>query len=119
MTSQGPVTNGDLSHKSNAVGNEPSYIIDGDPGQVGGGTYTAPSDPKRMPTTEDWENVFGPAGRDVKMDLQRNKKYTRFHLPDVLKGSNPFLADKIDGKIDCLTCNTHSCRIPFFNTCHA
>lgn len=41
----------------------------------------------------------GPAGRDVKLDLQRHKRYSRWHLPDVLKGPNPYLADKIDGLI--------------------
>lgn len=35
----------------------------------------------------------------MKLDLQRHKKYSRFHLPDVLRGSNPFLTDKIDGLI--------------------
>ena len=56
------VTDNSLAQKGNAVGHDPSYIVDGDPGMFGGGTYTTPSDPKRLPTTEDWENVFGPAG---------------------------------------------------------
>ena len=77
----------------------PSYIGDGDPGRVGGGTYTAPNDAKRDPTIQDYENVFGPAARDIKLDLQRNKRHNRWHLPDALKGSNPWLADKIDGLI--------------------
>lgn len=88
--------NGD---RSNAVGNEPGYIIDGDPGRYGGGTYTAMANSRMDPTIQDYENVFGPAARDVKLDLQRNKRHARWHLPDALKGANPWLTDKIDGLI--------------------
>lgn len=49
--------------------------------------------------TQDYESIFGPAARDVKLDLQRNKRHARWHLPDALKGSNPWIADKIDGLI--------------------
>lgn len=59
-------------------------------------TYTANS---AQPTQKDWEAVFGPAARDIKFDTQRNKRHSRWHLPDALKGSNPFLADRIDGLI--------------------
>ena len=48
---------------------------------------------------QDYENIFGPAARDIKQDLQRNKRHARWHLPDVLRGSNTFLADRIDGLI--------------------
>lgn len=79
--------------------NAPSYIIDGDPGRTGGGTYTTPSTGRMDPTIQDYENIFGPAARDVKLDLQRHKRHGRWHLPDALKGSNPWIADKIDGLI--------------------
>lgn len=92
---------GEISNesRSNAVGNDPAYIVNGDPGRTGGGTYTSPNDARRDPTVQDYENIFGPAGRDVKLDLQRQKRHSRWHLPDALKGANPWLADKIDGLI--------------------
>lgn len=100
-----------LADKANAVGYDPAYIVDGDPGRAGGGTYTAPADEKRDPTLEDWENIFGPAGRDVKLDLQRHKRYSRWHLPDVLKGPNPYLADKIDGLITDTTASPFTTKL--------
>ena len=75
---------------------DPVYIGDGNPGALGGGTYTGQSN---EPTVEDWENIFGPAARDIKPDYQRHKRHQRWHLPDVLSGSNPFIADRIDGLI--------------------
>ena len=75
----------------------PSYLPgNGNPGLVGGGTYTGTS---TDPMMADWENIFGPAGRDVKLDQQRNKRHQRWHLPDVLKGPNQFLSDRVDGLI--------------------
>ena len=72
----------------------------GDPGMIGGGTYTMPAgDNRKDPTIQDYENIFGPAARDIKTDLQRNKRHSRWHLPDALKGSNPYLTDRIDGLI--------------------
>lgn len=75
---------------------DPTYIGDGNPGAQGGGTYTGQSSD---PTVQDWENIFGPAARDIKPDYQRHKRHQRWHLPDVLKGANPFIADRIDGLI--------------------
>ena len=76
---------------------DPSYMAgNGDPGPAGGGTYTGTS---LEPLQADWENIFGPAGRDVKIDQQRHKRHQRWHLPDVLKGPNTFLTDRIDGLI--------------------
>jgi hypothetical protein len=46
-----------------------------------------------------YEALFGPAGRDIKVDSQRNKRHQRWHLPDSLKGYNSFLTDRIDGLI--------------------
>ena len=74
----------------------PSYIGDGNMGPYGGGTYTGNS---LDPQIGDYENIFGPAGRDVKLDHQRHKRQSRLHLPDVLRGPNPFLTDRIDGLI--------------------
>lgn len=73
-----------------------SYIPDGNPGPFGGGTYTTyPTEP----TLRDYENVFGPSARDIKDDLQKYKRHGRWHLPDILKGPNPWLTDRIDGLI--------------------
>jgi hypothetical protein len=68
----------------------------GDPGPYGGGTYTGtPTDP----TIRDYENIFGPSARDIKDDLQKYKRHGRWHLPDILKGPNPWLTDRVDGLI--------------------
>lgn len=77
---------------------DPRYIVSANPGTNGGGTYSASHEPKH-PTLADYENIFGPAGRDVKDDLQRNKRHSRWHLPDALRGVNPWLTDRIDGLI--------------------
>jgi hypothetical protein len=74
----------------------PSYIGDGNMGPYGGGTLTGQS---LDPTIEDYMNIFGPAGRDVKIDHQRHKRMGRLHLPDVLQGPNQYLTDRIDGLI--------------------
>jgi hypothetical protein len=75
-----------------------TYIGSGDPGRSGGGTYSNQNNASH-PTIADYENVFGPAARNVKDDLQRNKRHSRWHLPDALKGVNPWLTDRIDGLI--------------------
>jgi hypothetical protein len=62
----------------------------------GGGTYSSST---RTPALADWESVFGPGARDIKEDPMRNKRYQRYHLPDALKGVNPYLTDRIDGLI--------------------
>ena len=75
----------------------PSYLPgNGNAGIHGGGTYTGNS---LEPQIGDWENIFGPAGRDVKTDQQRHKRHQRWHLPDVLKGPNSYLTDRVDGLI--------------------
>ena len=86
----------DNAQRSNAVGQHTSYIPDADPGRQGGNTYTGAS---TEPTIQDYENFFGPSARDIKTDLQRFKRHGRWHLPDALKGSNPWLTDRIDGLI--------------------
>ena len=68
----------------------------GDPGPSGGNTYSSTGD---LPTLEQYEAIFGPAGRDVKTDSQRHKRHQRWHLPDALKGHNQFLTDRVDGLI--------------------
>jgi len=74
----------------------PMYLQTGDPGLSGGGTYTGSN---TQPTLEQYENIFGPAARDIKLDQQRHKRHQRWHLPDALKGSNQYLTDRIDGLI--------------------
>lgn len=75
---------------------EPSFLLSGDPGYAGGGTAMS-GDTNAMMSS--YENVFGPAARDIKWDQQRHKRHQRWHLPDALKGSNSFLTDRIDGLI--------------------
>jgi len=75
---------------------EPSFLLSGDPGYAGGGTVMS-GDTNAMMSS--YENVFGPAARDIKWDQQRHKRHQRWHLPDALKGSNSFLTDRIDGLI--------------------
>ena len=86
----------DQGSRSNAVGHQPAYLPDGDPGRHGGNTYTGSA---TEPTIQDYENFFGPSARDIKTDLQRFKRHGRWHLPDILKGPNPWLTDRIDGLI--------------------
>jgi len=74
----------------------PAYLLSGDIGYNGGGT-TNSGDPSAM--MANYENVFGPAAREIKWDAQRHKRHQRWHLPDALKGSNTFLSDRIDGLI--------------------
>jgi len=50
-------------------------------------------------TMGDYENIFGPAARDIKTDSQQHKRHQRWHLPDALKGHNQYLTDRIDGLI--------------------
>lgn len=73
-----------------------TYLPSGDPGPNGGGTYTATA---LQPSMQDYERIFGPAARDIKQDYQRNKRHQRYHLPDVLKGPNQYLTDRVDGLI--------------------
>jgi hypothetical protein len=75
---------------------QPAYLGTGDPGYSGGGTVMA-SDPQSM--MSNYENIFGPAVRDIKWDEQRHKRHQRWHLPDALKGTNSFLTDRVDGLI--------------------
>ena len=65
-------------------------------GNVQGDTYST-NDTQQLMTQ--YEALFGPAGRDIKVDSQRNKRHQRWHLPDSLKGYNSFLTDRIDGLI--------------------
>lgn len=73
----------------------------------GGGTYTHAN---LQPSVQDYENVFGPSARDIKEDMQRYKRHGRWHLPDALRGPNPWLADRIDGLI------TDAATSPFTST---
>jgi hypothetical protein len=76
--------------------NEPMYLKSGDPGMDAGGTVTGHS---TTPSIQQYENIFGPVARDIKQDSQRHKRHQRWHLPDVLKGANPYLTDRVDGLI--------------------
>jgi len=65
-------------------------------GNYAGETYTS-TDSNNLQTQ--YEAIFGPAGRDIKIDPQRHKRHQRWHLPDNLKGRNEYLTDRIDGLI--------------------
>ena len=85
-----------------------SYLGDGDPGRHGAGTLTSQG---VEPTLEQYENIFGPSARDIKQDLQRFKRHGRWHLPDILKGPNQYLTDRIDGLITDATNSPFTSRI--------
>ena len=87
----------------------PGYMPGANPGSIGGGTYTGQSDVE--PTIEAYENIFGPAARDIKLDLQRFKRHGRWHLPDILKGPNQYLTDRVDGLITDATNSPFTSRI--------
>jgi hypothetical protein len=74
-----------------------NYVGGGDPGPHGGGTYTGTETHNDI--VQQYENVFGPAARDIKFDTQRSKRHQRWHLPDALQGPNMWLTDRIDGLI--------------------
>jgi hypothetical protein len=74
---------------------------------AGGGTVTDVSTSAQMSA---YENIFGPAARDIKFDPHRNKRHQRWHLPDALRGPNTFLTDLIDGLI------TDTASSPFTKT---
>ena len=87
----------------------PSYMPSANPGPIGGGTYTNQSNVE--PTLEAYENIFGPGARDIKLDLQRFKRHGRWHLPDILKGPNQYLTDRVDGLITDATNSPFTSRI--------
>jgi hypothetical protein len=81
-------------------------------GNVQGDTYSA-NDSQQL--TNQYEALFGPAGRDIKVDSQRNKRHQRWHLPDSIKGYNSFLTDRIDGLITDATSSPFTRNIlPYF-----
>jgi len=81
-------------------------------GNMAGDTYTA-SDTQQL--MGQYEALFGPAGRDIKVDSQRNKRHQRWHLPDSIKGYNSFLTDRIDGLITDATSSPFTRNIlPYF-----
>ena len=54
------------------------------------------------PTVADFESIWGPVAREVKDDADRFQKISRRHLtnmPNALKGSQIYIADRIDGLI--------------------
>jgi len=78
------------------VARDSHYLHDAT-GNVAGNTYSGPTSTESL--MQQYESLFGPAGRDIKLDSQRNKRHQRWHLPDSLKGYNSFLTDRIDGLI--------------------
>jgi len=81
-------------------------------GNVAGDSYSGTDSQQLM---NQYEALFGPAGRDIKVDSQRNKRHQRWHLPDSLKGYNSFLTDRIDGLITDATSSPFTRNIlPYF-----
>jgi len=81
-------------------------------GNVQGNSYSANDTQQLM---NQYEALFGPAGRDIKVDSQRNKRHQRWHLPDSIKGYNSFLTDRIDGLITDATSSPFTRNIlPYF-----
>ncbi len=62
-----------------------------DPGNNGGGALMSSTS---TPSTADFEDLFGPAGREVQQDNQRHKRHQRWHLPDVLKETQRVLKEE-------------------------
>lgn len=90
---------------------DPMYLKTGDPGYKGGGTYSGGAGDTEQIMSQ-YENVFGPAGRDIKLDSQRQKRHQRWHpsdvrLPASLHGRNDYLTERIEGLI------TDSTNSPF------
>ena len=72
------------------------WVVGDAAGNFSGNTYNG-TDSKHL--VDNYEAIFGPAGRDIKYDPQRHKRHQRWHLPDNLKGRNEYLTDRIDGLI--------------------
>ena len=89
-------------------GENSSAYLPSSESQMGGNTYTNNATP---PTLEAYENIFGPSARDIKHDLQQYKRHGRWHLPDILKGPNQYLTDRIDGLITDATNSPFTSRI--------
>jgi len=87
-----------------------AYLPSNDPGDQGGGSHMGNSN---VMAKEDFMNFFGPAGADVKPDENRHKRHQRWHLPDVLKGPNNFLTDRIDGIISDADSPFTTCVLPY------
>lgn len=84
------------THASRSI-EAPGYLPNGgDPGPNGGGLYNGTGTENIL---GQWENIFGPAGRDIRQDQQRGKRIQRLHIPDTLKGHNVYMNDRIDGLI--------------------
>jgi hypothetical protein len=96
IMSKSIMTEGAPSQVARELGNTSYLPSGGDMHASGGGTQTTPG---LNPTIEDYENIFGPAARDIKLDSQRHRRHQRYHLPDVLRGPNPWLTDRVDGLI--------------------
>ena len=98
---------GSHTHAQRAMNTPSSYLPNAGLNMNGGGTYT---NARTEPSLQDFEDVFGPAARNIKEDLQRYKRHGRWHLPDTLKGPNMWLTDRIDGLI------TDATNSPFTGT---
>ena len=73
----------------------PGYVTDAG-GNLNGATLR---DTSSFNLLNMYEAIFGPSGRDIRTDNQRNKRHQRWHLPDALKGYNAYLNDRVDGLI--------------------
>ena len=91
-----PVCDMEGESQNTRVARDSHYLQDAT-GNVAGNSYSGPTSTENL--MQQYESLFGPAGRDIKLDSQRNKRHQRWHLPDSLRGYNSFLTDRIDGLI--------------------
>ncbi len=82
-----------------AVTNAASVLTENQVPRGGNSEMVASRNTSNMPTQQDFVNIFGPAGADVKLDKNRFGRMNRVHIPDVLKGPNQWMTDRIDGLI--------------------
>ena len=97
MSNSSPGNAGEMSgNTTHARTSGDTWAIKDPGGNVAGNTYSGTDTDRLM---QSYESIFGPAGRDIKIDPQRHKRHQRWHLPDNLKGRNEYLTDRIDGLI--------------------
>jgi hypothetical protein len=82
-----------------AVVNAPAVLTEN---QVPRGAYNddhSSRNSSNQPTREDFINIFGPDGANVKLDKNRFGRINRVHIPDVLRGRNDWMTERVDGLI--------------------
>ena len=68
-------------------------------GFLGGPSSRLVRNDTTTPSVDDYANVFGSGAYNIQPDVNRNRKYGRLQIPDVLKGPNQWITDRVDGLI--------------------